>query len=192
MGGGADYAAVAVLVVAGDRAELVFGELVGLLVVGVGLSGRGAAWERGELEQRGWGGGAVEVAVVAGRAVVGAVGAAVVGVKIDDQLGAELAEGEREGVWLAVGVAGVGEQVILSDRVEVRLQGEQQSHVETSPPLQPPNDDPIHYLAGIIRGEVHDENGLSSLKTNLVVTEILDAARRAANEGRTITLPLEP
>ena len=99
------------MVVAGDRAELVFGELVGLLVVGVGLSGRGAAWERGELEQRGWGGGAVEVAVVADRAVVGAVGAAVVGVKIDDQLGAESAEREGEGGGVAVGLAGVGEQV---------------------------------------------------------------------------------
>ena len=45
---------------------------------------------------------------MADRAVVGAVGAAVVGVQVDDQLGVERADRQREGLWLAVGVAGVG------------------------------------------------------------------------------------
>jgi glucose-fructose oxidoreductase len=83
-------------------------------------------------------------------------------------------------------------KTILRDRIEVRLAGEKEPHVDAAPPLQPPADDSLHYLAAVIRGEVHDENNLSSLKTNLVVTEILDAARRAAKEGRTVTLPLEP
>ena len=81
------------------------------LVVVLGLLDGGAGRERGEFEQGGGGGGAVEVAVVAGRAHVGAVGAAVVGVQVHDQLGAERADREREGLWLAVGVAGVDEQV---------------------------------------------------------------------------------
>lgn len=81
---------------------------------------------------------------------------------------------------------------ILRDRVEVRRKGEKEAQVQTAPPLQPPNDDSIHYLRAVIRSEVHDENDLSSLKTNLVVTEILDAARQAATEGRTVTLPLAP
>jgi glucose-fructose oxidoreductase len=83
-------------------------------------------------------------------------------------------------------------KTLLKDRVEVRRKGEKEPQVQTPPPLQPPNDDSIHYLTAVIRGDVQDENSLSSLKTNLVVTEILDAARRSAKEGRTVTLPLEP
>jgi hypothetical protein len=33
------------------------------------------------------------------------------------------------------------------------------------------------------------EDPLSSLETNVTVTEILDAARRSAKEGKTIQLP---
>jgi hypothetical protein len=38
-----------------------------------------------------------------------------------------------------------------------------------------------------VRGEVRP-SGLSSLKNNLVVTEILDAARRSAATGSTVRL----
>ena len=38
------------------------------------------------------------------------------------------------------------------------------------------------------RGEVRPE-GLSSLENNLLVTEILDAARESARTGRTVALP---
>ncbi len=65
-------------------------------VVSRGLLGGCAAGERGELEQRLGGGGAVERSVVGDRAEVGAVGAAVVGVQVDDQLRAERAEWERQ------------------------------------------------------------------------------------------------
>ena len=77
----------------------------------LGLLGGGAGRKGGEFEQRGGGGGAVELAVCADRTVVGAFGAAVVGVQVDDQLAAERADGEREGFGLAVGVAGVDEQI---------------------------------------------------------------------------------
>src|ERR1700694_2562508 len=93
LGGGADHAAVAVLVVGGDGRELVAGELAAERVVRLGLFGGRAAVQRPELEQGLGGGGAVEVAVVAGRAVVGAVGAAVVGVQVRDQLGGGLGGG---------------------------------------------------------------------------------------------------
>lgn len=83
-------------------------------------------------------------------------------------------------------------KTILRDRIDVRREGQKEGQVQTPPPLDPPQDDSIHYLAAVINGRIDDENSLSSLKTNLVVTEILDAARRAANEGRTVRLPLEP
>ena len=76
-----------------------------------GLLGAGAAWEWSEGEQGGGGGGAAEVAVVDGRAVVGAVRAAVVGVQIVDQARAERSDGERPGFGDAVAVAGVDEHV---------------------------------------------------------------------------------
>jgi glucose-fructose oxidoreductase len=53
-----------------------------------------------------------------------------------------------------------------------------------------PYDDPLHYFEAILTGEIAEENSLSSLKTNITVTEILDAARQAAQTGKTVSLPL--
>ncbi len=86
-------------------------QLGAVAVVSFGLFGGGGRGQRAELEQRAWGGGAVELTVGAGGALMGGFGAAVVGVQVDDQLDVEAAEGEREGVGLAVGVAAVGEQI---------------------------------------------------------------------------------
>ena len=83
-------------------------------------------------------------------------------------------------------------KTILRDKLDVRREGEKEAQIQTPPPLEPPNDDSLHYFAAVINGQVQDANSLSSLKTNLIVTEILDAARRSANTGRTIALPLEP
>jgi predicted dehydrogenase len=81
-------------------------------------------------------------------------------------------------------------KTILRDRIEVRREGEKQGQVASAAPVQSPFDDPLHYFAAIIGGKTEDENGLSSLKTNVLVSEILDAARRSAQSGRTIRLPL--
>lgn len=63
--------------------------------------------------------------------------------------------------------------------------------VSHAPALKPPYDDPIHYLAAVIRGEINEGNDPSSLKTNVTVSEILDAARKSAATGKTISLPLQ-
>jgi hypothetical protein len=42
----------------------------------------------------------------------------------------------------------------------------------------------------VIDGEVSDQRSLSSLDTNIIVSEILDAARRSARSGSAVTLPL--
>jgi len=62
--------------------------------VGGGFLVGGVAGERPDLEEGHRGGGAVEVAVGDDRAVEGALGAAVVGVEILDELGAGGAQGE--------------------------------------------------------------------------------------------------
>jgi predicted dehydrogenase len=55
-------------------------------------------------------------------------------------------------------------------------------------PKQFPQDEPFAYLAAVIRGKIKPENDLSSLATNMIVVEILDAARRSAKEGKVIHL----
>ncbi|MBV9038735.1 MAG: gfo/Idh/MocA family oxidoreductase, partial [Acidobacteriaceae bacterium] len=66
-----------------------------------------------------------------------------------------------------------------------------EGHIDRATSLAAPNDDPLHYLAAVIRGEISEEGSLSSLKTNLTVSEILDAARRSAQTGQTVKLPLQ-
>ena len=110
-GGGAGDAVVAVGVVGGEPAELVPGEFGGLRVVRGDLVCGGGGGQRAEVQQRLRGGGAVEVAVGDDRAVVGALGAAVVRVQVLDELGAGGAERDGPGGGVAVGVAGVGQDV---------------------------------------------------------------------------------
>ena len=82
-------------------------------------------------------------------------------------------------------------KTIRSNQIEVRRQGESEGHIDRATSLAAPNDDPLHYLAAVIRGEISEEGSLSSLKTNLIVSEILDAARRSAQTGQTVKLPLQ-
>jgi predicted dehydrogenase len=59
---------------------------------------------------------------------------------------------------------------------------------ETTPaPLTGPQSDPLSYLAAVVRGDLKPA-GLSSLPVNLIVTEILDAARESARTGKRIDL----
>jgi len=55
-------------------------------------------------------------------------------------------------------------------------------------PVPAPYDNELSYLRAVLL-EGAKPDALSSLETNVTVTEILDAARRSAKEGRTITLP---
>src|SRR3954454_4358782 len=68
------------------------------------------------------------------------------------------------------------------DGLRVRLPGEPEE-TRPAPPLSPPGDDPLRYFAVVVRGEARP-SGPSSLENNLVVTEVLDAARRSAETGR--------
>ena len=58
-------------------------------------------------------------------------------------------------------------------------------NVEVKPPFYQNN---LVYLAAVLRGEIKPENDLSSLKNNMIVVKILEAARRSAKEGRRIVL----
>ncbi|MGC2617735.1 MAG: Gfo/Idh/MocA family oxidoreductase [Acidobacteriaceae bacterium] len=58
----------------------------------------------------------------------------------------------------------------------------------TAPPLAAPEDTSLHYLAAVVRGELHPDGDLTSLDTNVVVMQILDAARESARTGKTVNL----
>ena len=79
-----------------------------------------------------------------------------------------------------------------SDRIEVRRAGEKKASLTMAARPQPPYDDPLHYLRAVINGDISEEGSLSSLKTNIIVSEILDAARRSAQTGQSVKLPLKP
>jgi predicted dehydrogenase len=81
--------------------------------------------------------------------------------------------------------------VITVQRDDIRVRrGEENSREEQlkAKPVPAPYNDSLPYLRAVIVDGVKPD-GLSSLETNVTVTEILDAARRSAESGTTIRLP---
>ena len=79
---------------------------------------------------------------------------------------------------------------VQRDDLRVRRGGDDRNPEEqiSAKALPAPYDDELTYLrAVIVDGAKEDE--LSGLETNVIATEILDAARRSAKEGKTIRLP---
>jgi predicted dehydrogenase len=79
---------------------------------------------------------------------------------------------------------------VKRDNLRVQRAGENQEQQLAAKPIPAPYDDELLYLRAVILDGAK-EDALSSLDTNVTVTEILDAARRSAKEGRTIPLPKE-
>lgn len=80
--------------------------------------------------------------------------------------------------------------VITVSRDDIRLRrgGEEAEEQVAAKPVPSPYDNELSYLRGVIL-DGGKEDSVSSLETNVTVTEILDAARRSAAEGRTVHLP---
>ena len=76
------------------------------------------------------------------------------------------------------------------DKLRVRYEGQSQSALITPPPLVAPQDDSLHYLVAVVRGQLIPKGDLTALDTNIIVMQILSAARESARTGRTI--PLKP
>ena len=77
---------------------------------------------------------------------------------------------------------------VKRDDIRVRRGGEGSEEQIAAKPVPAPYDNSLSYLRAVIL-EGAAEDALSSLETNVTVTEILDAARRSAAEGKTIQLP---
>lgn len=77
---------------------------------------------------------------------------------------------------------------VKRDEIRVHKAGEDKEQQLAAKPVPAPYDDELAYLRAVIQDGAK-EDSLSSLETNVTVTEILDAARRSAKEGKTVALP---
>ncbi len=79
---------------------------------------------------------------------------------------------------------------VKRDAVRVRLPKQDESLIDAKP-LDPRESDSVNYLRAVVLDGMQPR-GLSSLETNMIVTEILDAARQSAATGKTIHLADKP
>ncbi|HKN74813.1 MAG TPA: Gfo/Idh/MocA family oxidoreductase [Candidatus Acidoferrum sp.] len=75
---------------------------------------------------------------------------------------------------------------VKRDSVRVRLAKQDEKLIDAKP-LDPRESDSVNYLRAVVLDGMQPR-GLSSLETNMIVTEILDAARQSAATGKTIRL----
>jgi predicted dehydrogenase len=80
---------------------------------------------------------------------------------------------------------------VVADRQgsKIRLPGAATEQYEKSPTLMGPYDDPFRYLAAMVRGKIKMQpTDLSSLENNLIVVEILEAAKQSSATGQRVEL----
>ncbi len=78
---------------------------------------------------------------------------------------------------------------VKRDDIRIRPAGDNSIEQQVAAkPVPVPYDNELSYIRAVILDGAK-EDGLSSLDTNVTVTEILDAARRSAQAGKTIQLP---
>ena len=78
-------------------------------------------------------------------------------------------------------------KTIGRDTLEIRKASDKEPQKVQSKALVPPMDDELRYLTAVVGGEIKPD-GPGSLETNIVVAEILDAARESAKSGKTVKL----
>ena len=87
-------------------------------------------------------------------------------------------------------VYGVGGYVITvgPSQLRTRYKGQPTESESTAPPLPADRKGSLVYLAAVLHGEIKPDGDDSALDTNVVVMQILDAARQSAATGRTVVL----
>ncbi len=76
---------------------------------------------------------------------------------------------------------------VKRDDIRLRRSTDDTEQQIAAKPIAPPYDNSLSYLRAVVLDGAK-EDGLSSLDTNVIVTEILDAARRSAATGTTVRL----
>ncbi|MBE9583814.1 Gfo/Idh/MocA family oxidoreductase [Mucilaginibacter sp. JRF] len=73
------------------------------------------------------------------------------------------------------------------NNLQVRLK-ENSSNTRKAAPLAAPFNDPLLYLAAVLDGKIDEKNDQASLEYNMIVMQILDAAKRSIEQGKRIVL----
>ena len=77
---------------------------------------------------------------------------------------------------------------VAADQIRIRHEHDAEEHLTTATPLSGAQKDSLSYLAAVMRGQLVPEGDLTALDTNVVVMQILDAARESARTGRSVKL----
>lgn len=122
--------------------------------------------------------------------------------KVDDEATIVLTYPDAQGIIQAswnwpfdrkdMEIYGRSGQLLVPRRDLIKLRTSNTPESDKAPaPLSGPQADPLSYLAAVVRREI-EPSGLSSLEVNMIVTEILDAARQSAKSGKRIYLSEMP
>ena len=74
------------------------------------------------------------------------------------------------------------------DKLRLRHEHDHDEQLITAPSLVPQESSSLSYLAAVLRGQIEPKGDLSALDTNVVVMQILDAARESARTGKSVQL----
>jgi predicted dehydrogenase len=85
------------------------------------------------------------------------------------------------------GVDGTAVTIALSG-IRTRFKGQKEETTSVAPPLPDSRSNSLGYLAAVLHGDIKPDSDLSSLDTNMIVMQILDAARTSAATGKTVQL----
>ncbi|MGI4757970.1 MAG: Gfo/Idh/MocA family protein [Janthinobacterium lividum] len=79
---------------------------------------------------------------------------------------------------------------VAAKQIVTRYRGEHggESPAHDAPALPQNQSNSLDYLAAVLHKEINPAGDLSSLETNMVVVQILDAARESIKQGKTVTL----
>jgi len=74
------------------------------------------------------------------------------------------------------------------DKLRLRHEHDSEEKLNTAAPLSAPQSNSLSYLAAVLRGELEPKGDLTALDTNVIVMQILDAARESARTGKSVRL----
>ncbi len=77
---------------------------------------------------------------------------------------------------------------LASEGLRIRLPHENSERASTAPSLPENERSSLGYLVGVLNGKIADRGDLSALDTNVIVMQILDAARESARTGKAVKL----
>jgi len=74
------------------------------------------------------------------------------------------------------------------DKVRLRREHDSEEQLSTAAPLSGSQNNSLSYLAAVLRGQSDPKGDLTALDTNVIVMQILDAARESVRTGKSVKL----